>query len=264
MTGTDRGFGKDVLSETRDRVAIITLNRPEARNALSMNLLAELDAALHAAEHDDEVGAILLTGTDPAFWSGADLKEMAASMDGGDFWQTHERTSRSMRIHALLRRIAKPVVAAVNGPALAGGCGLAMSCDLVISSDKAVFGYPEVARGLVAALVMVSLSRLVSHRDAMDLLLTGRKVLPAEARELRMINRVVPHESLMDEALAYAAGIAAHPLSALRMTKDLFRQVGEMDYDLALEHARDVNLMMRQTRDAKAGATAFSQRKTAQ
>jgi enoyl-CoA hydratase/carnithine racemase len=247
----------DVLVDQSGRVAILTLNRPEARNALNRSLLAQLQSALDTAAGDPEVGAIVLTGAGSAFCAGADLKESASDNQDADFWSTHARTTQSMRIHQCLPRLPKPVIAAVNGPAVAGGCGLAMSCDLVIASDQARFGYPEVVRGLVAAMVMASLSRVVGRRQALDLLLTGRIVGAAEARDLGMINRVVEHERLLEETIEYAAAIASNSVSALRITKDLFRQVQELDYDRALEYARDVNLMTRQTRDAAAGTAEF-------
>ena len=133
-----------------------------------------------------------------------------------------------------------------------------MSCDLVFAAESATFGYPEVNRGLVAAMVMVSLSRLVGRRHALDLLLSGRQVPAEEAAGLGMVNTVVPDGEVLSAAQAYAAGLAAKPASALRYTKDLYRQVQELDYDRAIEYARDVNLMLRQTGVVREGVTAFA------
>jgi enoyl-CoA hydratase/carnithine racemase len=246
-----------LLRDHIDRVLLLTLNRPEARNALNRALLEELNAAIEAAEGDADVGAIVLTGSGTAFCAGADLKETAAGMEHDDFWARYARANQSLSLHKTLPKLSKPVIASVNGFALAGGCGVAMSCDLVIASDQAKFGYPEVKRGLVAAMVMVSLSRYVGKRQALDLLLTGRQLSAEEALELGMINRVVPHAQLRECTLEYAASVAANSASALRMTKALFHQVSELDYDRALDYARDVNQMMRQTRDAREGARAF-------
>jgi methylglutaconyl-CoA hydratase len=251
-----------VTTARHGRVGVITLDRPRARNALNRALLAELQEALDALGGDQDVGVVVLTGADPAFCAGADLKE-GSEHQSVDFWAVHERASQSMRLHQQLARLPKPVIAAVNGPAVAGGCGLAMSCDLVIASDRATFGYPEVRRGLVAAMAMVSLSRIVGQRAALDLLLSGRSVDAAEALELRLINRVVPHADLLPAVLEYATDMAAGSSSALRLTKELFRRVAELDYDRALEHARDVNLLVRQTSDARRGYTAFANRKGA-
>lgn len=263
-TTTPGATSTTVLTERHDRVAVVTLNRPEARNALNRELLAELHLALEREAADPAVHAIVLTGTGPAFCAGADLKEAARGMSDGDFWTRYQRANQSMAVHRFLPRLPKPVIAGVNGYAVAGGCGLAMSCDLVVASDGARFGYPEVARGLVAAMVMVSLSRLVNRRQALDLLLTGRLIDAEEALALGLVNRVVPADELLPATLAYADQVARNSASALRVTKDLFRQVCEVDYDRALEYARDVNQMMRQTRDAQAGAAAFANRKRAE
>jgi enoyl-CoA hydratase/carnithine racemase len=245
-----------VLLNKADAVATVTLNRPDARNALNQALLGELDRTLRACASDPDVRVIVLTGAGSAFCAGADLKETSGEYDS-DFWARHERVSQSMAIHKMIPQLPVPVVAAVNGYALAGGCGLAMSCDLVIASDRAQFGYPEAARGLVAAMVMVSLSRLVHRRVALDLLLSGRRVSAAEALDLHMVNRVVAHDALADEVQEYARAIAANSGSALRMTKYLYHQVSEMDFDRATEFARDFNLLVRQTSDAEAGAKSF-------
>ena len=150
------GDAGSVLVAQDGRVRTVTLNRPHARNALSSELLEELTAALGAAAADASVGAIVLAANGPAFCAGADLKEGARNL-GADAFQTgYDRSTESMRLHMLLPRLSKPVIAAVNGPAVAGGCGLAMSCDLVFAGETARFGYPEVNRGLVAAMVMVA------------------------------------------------------------------------------------------------------------
>lgn len=254
------GDAHNVLITQDGRVCTLTLNRPAARNALSRELLDELSAALQTAADDESVGAIVLTGNGPAFCAGADLKEGARNLGDDAFQASYDRTTQSMRVHQLLPRLSKPVIAAVNGYAVAGGCGLAMSCDLVYAADTAKFGYPEVNRGLVAAMVMVSLSRLVGRRQALDLLLSGRLVDAAEAASLGLINKVVPHAELLPGAQAYAQELAAKPAQALRYTKDLYRQVQELDYDRAIEYARDLNLMLRQTGAVREGVTQFANR----
>ena len=248
---------QDVLVERQGRVATVLLSRPSARNALNRSLLTQLHAALESLAGDDGIGAIVISGAGSAFCSGADLKEGADPALSSDFWAKHARATQSMRIHQLLREMPKPVIAAVNGPAVAGGCGIAMSCDLVFASDSATFGYPETDRGLVPALVMVSLSRLIGRRQALDLILSARIITAHEAHALGMINRVVPHENLMAEVADYAAQLARKPATALRITKELFNQVCELDHDRALEHARDVNLLAASTSEAKRGVEAF-------
>jgi len=246
-----------VLSEKQGRVAVITLNRPEARNALSTELLTELQQCFDAVETDDSVGALVLTGNGPAFCAGADLKETSRAISGGDFWTGYSRTNQSLHLHQMLPKYPKPVIAAVNGFAVAGGCGVAMSCDLVIAGRGAQFGYPEVKRGLVAAMVMVRLSRIVGQRQALELLLSGRLVDADEALALGMINRVVDDDETLKVAIERGEELASRPASALRFTKELFRQVQEMNYDLALEHARDVNQMIHRVGDAEKGVSAF-------
>jgi enoyl-CoA hydratase/carnithine racemase len=248
-----------VLGERHGAVLVLTMNRPAARNALNRALLDDLSAKLNAASEDDGIRAIVLTGAGASFCAGADLKEAMSTPEGADgFWIQYERSNRSLDLHRLLPRLTKPVIAAVNGHALGGGCGVAMSCDLVIASDTARLGYPEVVRGLVAAMVMVSLSRIVGRRQALDLLLSGRELSAADALQLGLINRVAPHDELLPQAIAYATEIAANGATALRMTKSLFYQVAEMDYDHALDHARDINQMLRQTRQANPGLAAFA------
>jgi enoyl-CoA hydratase/carnithine racemase len=248
---------QDVLVERQGRVGMVTLNRPAVRNALNRSLLSQLHSALESLAEDVGVGVIVISGAGSAFCAGADLKEGADPALSSDFWARHARVTQSMRIHQLLPRIPKPVIAAVNGAAVAGGCGVAMSCDLVFASDSASFGYPEADRGLVPALVMVSLSRLVGRRQALDLILSARIITAEEALALGMINRVVPREELMTEVLDYAARLASKPATALRITKELFYQVSELDHDRALEHARDVNLLVSSTSEAKRGVEAF-------
>lgn len=249
-----------VLAETDENVTVVTFDRPEARNALNRQLLKEFQVALDNAVADPRVGAIVLTGNGPAFCAGADLKEASSGMEDDDFWGRYERANQSLRIHHELPRLPKPVIAAVNGYAVAGGCGVAMSCDIVFAGESAQFGYPEVNRGLVAAMVMVSLSRIVGRRQALDLLLSGRLIKAEEALRLGMINRVVADDQVRSEAVAYAHVLASKPGSAVRVTKELFRQIAEIDYDRGLEYARDVNQMIRQTGDAKRGAAAFANR----
>lgn len=264
MTRTESDGEANVLVEARGNILVLTLNRPEARNAMNSALMHELNAALRAANKNPDVGAVILTGNGPAFCAGGDLKETSSNIEHGDFWTRYDRATQSLDVHRLIASLTKPVIGAINGFALAGGCGLAMSCDLVIASDAARFGYPEVKRGLVAAMVMVSLSRIVGRRQALELLLSGRQIDAREALAIGMINRVVPHDTLMREALAFAGSIAANSGSSLRVTKKLFNEICEMDSDRAMEHARDIGQMIRQTKDAKQGSAAFASKSATQ
>lgn len=247
------GSSKTVITTTKGRVRTLTLNRPEVRNALNGALVTALGAALIAADADPSVGAIVLTGAGTAFCSGADLKEIRPT----SAFEAASRVRGSMDLHELLPKLSKPVIAAVNGPALAGGCGLALACDVVVSSSEAQFGYPEVQRGLVAALVMVNLARLVGRRKALELLLTGRRVSAQEAVEIGMANEVVPSTELMVRTTSWAEELANRSASAMAWTKRLYYRVGEIPFGMALRQARDVNLLMRKSSDAVRGATEF-------
>ena len=246
-------MGEPVLERVEGGTAVLTLNRPDARNALNRALVDDLKRRLRRLDSDPAIKAIVITGADPVFCTGADLKEIAPVGVEAAF----ARAEASMELHRLLPRLRKPVIAAVNGHALAGGCGLALACDLVVAADTAQFGYPETPRGLVAALVMVNLTRLVGRRTALELLLTGRRTTADRARELGMINEVVGKAELMARALALAAEIGGHPTTAVSFTKSLFYEVAELPFDSALARARDVNLRMRMTDAGMRGAAAF-------
>jgi enoyl-CoA hydratase/carnithine racemase len=241
----------EVLSERDGPVLVLTLNRPEVRNAMNGALVRRLIALLEEAGRDSGVRAVVLAGAPPAFSSGADLRELA----GGD--DPVDRMELTVKLHALIPSLRLPVLAAVGGPAVAGGCGLAMSCDVVVASEEASFGYPEVRRGLVAAIVMVSLERLVGRRAALDLLLTGRRIDVHEAKELGMVTEIVPAGQELTRALERAHELAAHPPGALAMTKELFYRVGDLPYETALGQAGMGNLLMRGTDEGRKGATEF-------
>lgn len=242
-----------VLIERHGAVTLLRLNRPEARNALNAQLAECLRDRLREAEDDPGTRAVVLTGAGTAFCAGADLRELPA----GTPEEAARRVDLAMELHGAIPAMRTPVVAAVGGPAVAGGCGLAMVCDLVVASADAWFGYPEVRRGLVAALVMVSLERLVGRRTALDLLLTGRRVAPEEARGLGMITEVVEPGREVERAIERATEIAASPPGAVGMTKELLGRVADLPYAAALRQAAQVNLLMRATADAKAGSDAF-------
>jgi len=242
-----------LIGSCENQVLLITLNRPDVRNALNADLVTQLRKVLQTSDSDPTVHAVVLTGAGSAFCAGADLHEIGVR----DFRQMSDRVDASYAVHALLPKLTKPVIAAVNGPALAGGCGLAMSCDLVLASDRAQFGYPEVTRGLVAALVMVSLQRLVGRRKALELLLTGRRIPAQEALAIGMINEVVPHDDLLPRALGLAQDLATHSSSAVALTKQLFYRTADLPTPSALRRARDANLVMRQMVDARKGAEDF-------
>ena len=233
-----------LLIEQDGPVVVLTLNRPQARNAIDTVLTEKLCAALRQVNDNPEIRVVVLTGSGKVFCSGADIKELAR-MAQTDEKLLLEASNSRLALFALIRDLSKPVLASVNGMAMGGGCGLAMSCDLVIASDAAEFAYPEVKRGLVPGTVLVNLIRLVGQRQAMDLVLSGRTIGAEEAMQFGLLNKVVPHAQLREQTLAYARTFAANDMNALGVAKALFYEVCELDYDSALERARDVNLATR-------------------
>jgi enoyl-CoA hydratase len=246
-----------ILVETRDRVGLITLNRPKALNALNDQLMDELGAALLAFDDDPAIGAMVITGSDKAFAAGADIGAMArmtfAEAHGRDFitrnWET-------------LRRVRKPVIAAVAGFALGGGCELAMMCDIVIASDSARFGQPEIKLGIIpGAGGTQRLPRAVSKAKAMDLCLTGRMMDAAEAERAGLVSRVVPADKLLAEAIDAATVIASYSLPSVMMTKESINRAFESPLTEGLLLERRLFHSLFATEDQKEGMAAFVEKR---
>jgi methylglutaconyl-CoA hydratase len=228
-----------VLYENRGPAAVLTINRADKRNALSRDLIAALTKSARRAAADNAARAVVLTGAGPAFCAGMDLTELAETLtqrpEETTVW--HDADTLAV-LFDLIYTLPKPTVAAVNGPAVAGGAGLVSVCDLALAVPAAKFGYPEVRRGLVAALVMPHLLRHVGERAARHLLLTGELIDAAEAARVGFINRVVPAEKLVDEALALVRSLAQGGPQAAASTKDLLRQFSRQALSLHdLAHA---------------------------
>ena len=230
-----------VLYDQRDAIAILTLNRPQRANAMNRDMLKALGAALDRAEQDPAVRAIVLTGAGNAFCSGFDLKEQAQSPPAGrDGW----RLALQQDFDAVIRfwRSPKPTVAAVRGPALAGGCELAVACDITIAAEDARFGEPELKFG--AGIVVMLLPWLTGPKQAKEILLTGNdRITAARALELGLVNRLVPVGQELDEALVVAGELAAMDPRALALTKRAInRSYDIMGMDEALRAALDLDL----------------------
>ncbi|NRP71949.1 putative enoyl-CoA hydratase echA8 [Ensifer psoraleae] len=241
-----------LLVETRERVGLITLNRPQALNALNSTVMRELDAALKAFDADKDIGAIVLTGSERAFAAGADIKEMQALdfVDSylGDFLGDWERIASAR----------KPVIAAVSGFALGGGCELAMMCDIIIASETAKFGQPEITLGVIPGMGgSQRLTRAVGKAKAMDLVLTGRMMDAAEAERSGLVSRVVAPEKLMEEALAAAEKIAGFSLPAVVMAKEAVNRSLEVTLAEGLRFERRLFQSLFATEDQKEGMAAF-------
>jgi enoyl-CoA hydratase len=245
-----------ILTETRGRVALITLNRPTQLNALNDRLINELNAALDGFEADDAISVIVLTGSEKAFAAGADIKEMQAKtyMEAykSDFIATWERIARAR----------KPVIAAVAGFALGGGCELAMSCDLIIAADTAKFGQPEIKLGIMpGAGGTQRLIRAVGKSKAMEMCLTGRMMDAAEAERAGLVARVVPAAGLIEDALKTAETMAAQSLPALMMTKDCVNRAFETTLAEGIRYERRTFHALFATHDQKEGMAAFTEKR---
>ena len=249
---------QNLLVETRDRVGLITLNRPKALNALNDALMDELGQALLAFDADDAIGAIVLTGSDRAFAAGADI----AAMSGWSYMDVY-KSEYLTRNWEHIRRVRKPVIAAVAGFALGGGCELAMMCDIVIAADTARFGQPEIKLGVIpGAGGTQRLPRAVGKAKAMDLCLTGRMMDAAEAERAGLVSRVVPAAAVLDEALAAAALIASFSLPSVMMLKESVNRAYEAPLSEGLLFERRVFHSLFATEDQKEGMRAFLEKRT--
>jgi methylglutaconyl-CoA hydratase len=240
-------------------VAILTLNRPEVRNALSPALLQALEARLKALEADTGVRAIVLTGNG-MFSSGADLEHLRALTANS----SEANKADSNRLAGVLLRLytfPKPVIAAVEGAAIAGGAGLATACDLIVAAQGSRFGYTEVRLGFVAAIVSVFLLRCIGEKHARELLLTGRLISALEAHRIGLINEIVPDGTALARALEVALEIAQNSASALAASKEALSVIPGMGLEEGLRYASTLNAWIRSTDDLKEGVNAFLERR---
>jgi len=247
-----------IIVETRGRVGIIRLNRPQALNALNSVLNAELARAIAAFDADAGIGCMLITGSEKAFAAGADIKEMAdksaIDMFMGDFAGPWHAAANAR----------KPIIAAVAGFALGGGCELALQCDLIIAADTAKFGQPEIKLGVIPGIGGTQrMTHAVGKAKAMDLILTGRMMDAAEAERAGLVARVVPAASLLDEAVKVAETIAAMSLPALIAAKEAVNQAFEMSLAEGVRFERRVFHMLFATHDQKEGMAAFVEKRPA-
>jgi methylglutaconyl-CoA hydratase len=246
--------------ETAGAVLRVTLNRPEKRNAIDERMIAELRAAFEKPSEEAEVRVVLIAGEGVDFCAGMDLGAMVESADQGAL-EFLESARRLAGLYRALRDHPKPVVAAVHGRALGGGCGLAMACDAILAAESATFGFPEVNIGFVPAIVMSLLRRSVGEKRAFDLLASAEPVGAQEAHDLGMITRVYPDSGFDASVAAYAAALAAKSASAMGLTKKLLYAIDGMSFDTALDAGTHVNAIARTTADARRGFDQFRKRK---
>ena len=247
-----------IIAETRGKVGLITLNRPKALNALNSQVLSELVAALGAFDADPGIGAIVVTGSEKAFAAGADIKEMQHKtyVDAflEDFFSGWDNVGR----------VRKPLIAAVAGYALGGGCELAMMCDFIIAADNARFGQPEITLGVMPGMGgSQRLTRAVGKSKAMDLCLTGRMMDAAEAERAGLVSRIVPPGELLGEALAAAAKIADFSLPSVMMAKEAVNRAFETTLAEGLRFEKRLFHSMFALDDQKEGMTAFVEKRKA-
>ena len=248
---------ENIVVTTQGRVGLVTLNRPKALNALNDALMDELGAALRTFDADDGIGAIVITGSEKAFAAGADIGAMKD-------WSYMDvfKSDYITRNWEELKRIRKPVIAAVGGYALGGGCELVMMCDIVIAADSARFGQPEIKLGVIpGAGGTQRLPRAVGKAKAMDLVLTARMMDAQEAERAGLVSRVVPAASLMQEALAVAATIAQYSLPALMMAKEAMLRAYESPLADGLLFERRLFHSLFASADQKEGMSAFVEKR---
>ncbi len=251
---------KNIIVEIEDHICLIKLNRPDALNALNLDLLGELGDALADAQKNDKARCIVITGSEKAFAAGADIKMMAeksfVDVFAGDLFTPEEDA---------IMRIRKPIIAAVSGYALGGGCELAMMCDFIIAADTAKFGQPEVNLGVMAGMGGTQrLTKLVGRAKSMDMNLTGRFMDAEEAERSGLVSRVVPAKKLMDEAMSAAAKIAEKSMITVMAIKESVNRAEQLPLTEGILFERRVFHSLFATEDQKEGMAAFSEKREPQ
>jgi methylglutaconyl-CoA hydratase len=252
-----------VLYEVKNRVALITLNQPASRNALSEAVTEALRAALRAAQQSPDVTAILLTGAGETFSAGGDLREFRQKLSQPSL-QVYDEGKSSSDLFKELGALRKPLIGAVNGSAFGGGCGLACACHVVIASDRAKFGCTEVNLGLFPMVILPAVRRAVGDRKARELCITGAVLTAEQAREIGIVSKVVPAASLAEEAWTLASKVASFSSVALRVGLEGFALTTDMEYAKAVDHLNTLRVVAFQTEDLLEGATAFLEKRSPQ
>jgi len=248
-----------VLYSVDGAVARITLNRPEKRNALNEAVIAGIKDGLKKAASDERVRAIVIAGAGKDFCSGADLSALQ-KIAGASVAENSEDARTLLELFLLIRQVPAPVIAVVTGRALAGGCGLASACDLVLASSSARLGYPEVKIGFVPAMVMAILRRNVSEKRAFELITRGEEISAQEAKEMGLVNQVFSDETFAADVDAYVKRFEELSKTAIALTKGLLYQIDGLAFPEALETGADVNVIARMSEDCQKGIAKFLQK----
>lgn len=245
-----------VLYSVDGAIARITLNRPEKKNALNDAIIAGLGERLLEADGSPEVRVVVITGAGSDFCSGADLSSLK-KISNASIAENVSDARTLMELFAFMRQVRVPVVAAVRGRALAGGCGLASAADIVLAAESARFGYPEVKIGFVPAMVTTILRRHVSEKQAFELLTRGGEISAQRAYEIGLVNQIFPDENFDNEVATYIEGFEKMSKSAVGLTKSLLYQIDGMPFREALETGVDANVIARMTKDCQQGVARF-------
>ena len=246
-----------VTYEVDGHIVTITINRPEARNALNPETLTALKNALADARDDDNARVVVLTGAgDKAFSAGGDLQGFLQSGD-----DNVDRHGHFVELFEIMRSVGKPIVGAINGHCLAGGFGVALACDLLVTSDRATFGTPEINVGLWPHMIMAVIFRNIDRKRGMQLLMTGERIDAATAERWNLVNWVTPQEQVMDKAREIAGQLAAKSPTAMRMGREAFYEVQDMEYGDALAHLKTKLAATLATEDAREGISAFFEKR---
>jgi methylglutaconyl-CoA hydratase len=246
----------EILTNIEDSILTVTLNRPEKRNALNDALINDLKDALREADKDETLRAVLIRGAGKDFCSGADLSALQ-KISESDVLENHDDADNLRELFSVIRRVKVPVIAAVHGRALAGGCGLATACDLVLATDSARFGYPEVKIGFVPAMVMAILRRNVSEKRAFALATQGFEFDAATAKNFGLINEIFEDRFFDEEVTNYVSVYKRVSRSAVVLSKRLLYQMDGLTYESALASGVDVNTLARLTDDCQTGIAKF-------
>ena len=245
-----------IIYSVEESIARITLNRPDKRNALDDGIVSEFTEALEAAGRDETVRVVLVTGAGKDFCSGADLASLQRISDAG-VEESISSAGVMGKLFISMRRHRRPIIAAVRGRALAGGCGLATACDIIIAAESSQFGYPEVNIGFIPAMVMAILRRSVSEKRAFELITRGEIIGARAALEIGMINRVFADDEFEAAVDEYANKMAAKSASAVSLAKSLLYHMDGMTFETAIEAGIQMNAITRMTEDCKRGVERF-------
>ncbi len=249
----------EVLISNNDSIRTITLNRPDKRNALNDGLIAALKDALRAADADETVRAVVIRGAGKDFCSGADLSALQ-KIASASYEENVEDARTLAELFELIRKVRVPVIAAVHGRALAGGCGLATACDLVVATNTARFGYPEVKIGFVPAIVTAFLRRNISEKRAFEMLTQGFEFSAERAFEIGLVNKLFDEEGFEESVLEYVLVYENVSGSAVHLSKELLYKMDGLDFEASMDAGSEINAKARMTEDCKAGISKFLKR----